>query len=122
MPDYKNVKYILDRTNWPDNRTFFWKIEFYETESNEGYAGDAIPLLSERIKHSLNVGDPYRFRMGEMISWAELDCIFVYSDKEKLVLELKYKDDLVNRAFSTPLLTNCSFKGCSKDGNGATIL
>jgi hypothetical protein len=35
-------------------------------------------------------------------------------------LELKYKDDPVNRAFSTPLLTNYSSKGCSKDGNRAT--
>ena len=39
-----------------------------------------------------------------------------------LVLKLEYKDDLVNKAFSTPLLTNCSSKGYSKDGNGATTL
>ena len=39
-----------------------------------------------------------------------------------LVLELEYKDDLVNRAFSAPLLTNYSSKSCSKDRNRATIL
>ena len=37
-----------------------------------------------------------------------------------LVLELEYKDNLVNRASGAPLLTNYSFKGYSKDGNGAT--
>ena len=37
-----------------------------------------------------------------------------------LISELKYKDDPVNRASSTPLLTYCGSKGCSKDGNGAT--
>jgi hypothetical protein len=36
-----------------------------------------------------------------------------------LVSELECKNDPVNRAFSTPLLTNCGFKGYSKDGNGA---
>jgi hypothetical protein len=38
-----------------------------------------------------------------------------------LVSELECEDDLVNRAFSTPLLTNCGSEGCFKDGNGATI-
>ena len=37
-----------------------------------------------------------------------------------LVLELECKDNLVNKASSTPLLTNCGSKGCSKDGNKAT--
>ena len=37
-----------------------------------------------------------------------------------LVLELKYEDDLVNKAFSTPLLTNQSSKGCFKDRSKAT--
>ena len=36
-----------------------------------------------------------------------------------LVLELEYKDNVVNRAFSTLLLTY-SFKGYSKDRNRAT--
>ena len=39
---------------------------------------------------------------------------------KNLILELKCKDDLVNRASSTPLLTNCGSKGCCKDRNGAT--
>ena len=38
-----------------------------------------------------------------------------------LVLKLEYKDDLINRASSTLLLTNCGSEGCSKDGNRATI-
>ena len=36
-----------------------------------------------------------------------------------LVLELKYEDNLVNKAFSTPLLTNCGFKNYFKDKNRA---
>ena len=38
-----------------------------------------------------------------------------------LVLELEYEDDLVNRASGTPLLTNYSSKGYSRDRNRATI-
>ena len=38
-----------------------------------------------------------------------------------LVLELKYKDNPVNKAFSTPLLTNYGSEGYFKDGNGTTI-
>ena len=38
-----------------------------------------------------------------------------------LISELKYKDNPVNKTFSTPLLTNHGSKGYSKDGNGATI-
>ena len=38
-----------------------------------------------------------------------------------LVLELKCEDNLVNKAFSAPLLTNCGSKSCSKDRNRATI-
>ena len=38
-----------------------------------------------------------------------------------LVLELKCDGDSVNKAFSTPLLTNRSSKGYSKDKNGVTI-
>ena len=37
-----------------------------------------------------------------------------------LISELKYKDDSVNRASSTPPLTNCGSEGCFKDRNGAT--
>ena len=37
-----------------------------------------------------------------------------------LVSDLKYKDNLVDRISSTPLLTNYSSKGCFKNGNGAT--
>ena len=39
-----------------------------------------------------------------------------------LVLELEYKDDLVNKTYSTPLLTNYSSKNGFKDGNRATML
>ena len=35
-------------------------------------------------------------------------------------MELECENDLVNRAFSTPLLTNCGSKGYSKDRNGVT--
>ena len=37
-----------------------------------------------------------------------------------LILELECENNLVNKASSTPLLTNCSSEGCSKDRNGAT--
>jgi hypothetical protein len=36
-----------------------------------------------------------------------------------LVLEPEYKDDLVNKTSSAPLLTNYGSKSCFKDGNGA---
>ena len=39
-----------------------------------------------------------------------------------LISDLEYKDNLVNRTFSTPLLTNYSSTGCFKNGNGATML
>jgi hypothetical protein len=39
-----------------------------------------------------------------------------------LVLELECKDDLINKAFSTPLLTNYGFEGCFKDRNGVITL
>ena len=38
-----------------------------------------------------------------------------------LVLKLKCKNDLVNKAFSAFLLTNYSSEGCSKDRNRITI-
>ena len=41
---------------------------------------------------------------------------------KNLVLELECKDDLVDRASGAPLLTNCGFKGYSKDRNRATTL
>ena len=37
-----------------------------------------------------------------------------------LILELECKNNLVNRAFSAPLLTNYSSEDCSKDRNRAT--
>jgi len=37
-----------------------------------------------------------------------------------LVLDLKYKDNLVNRTSSTLLLTDYSSKGCFKNGDRAT--
>ena len=39
-----------------------------------------------------------------------------------LILELECKDNLVNKASSTPLLINYSIKGYSKDGNRVIIL
>ena len=39
-----------------------------------------------------------------------------------LVLELKCKDNLVNKVFSTAPLTNYSSKGCFKNKNKATII
>ena len=39
-----------------------------------------------------------------------------------LVLELEYKNNLVNKVFSAPLLTNYGFKSYSKNGNRATTL
>jgi hypothetical protein len=39
-----------------------------------------------------------------------------------LILELEYKDNLVNKAFNAPLLTNCGFKGYFKDRNGVITL
>ena len=38
-----------------------------------------------------------------------------------LVSDLKYKDNLINRTSSTPLLTNYGFEGCFKNRNGATM-
>ena len=37
-----------------------------------------------------------------------------------LVLELECEDDLVDRVFSAPLLTDYGSEGCFKDRNGAT--
>ena len=37
-----------------------------------------------------------------------------------LILEPEYKDDLVNRASSAPLLTDYGSEGCSEDRNRAT--
>ena len=37
-----------------------------------------------------------------------------------MVLELECKNNSVNKTFSTPLLTNYSFKGYSTDRNRAT--
>ena len=37
-----------------------------------------------------------------------------------LVLELEYKDNLVNKASNTPLLTDRGSEGCFKDRNRAT--
>ena len=37
-----------------------------------------------------------------------------------LVSDLEYKDNLVNRTFSTPPLTDYNSKGCFKNRNGAT--
>ena len=39
-----------------------------------------------------------------------------------LVSELKCKNSLVDKTFSTPLLTNCGSKGYFKDRNGVTTL
>jgi hypothetical protein len=38
------------------------------------------------------------------------------------ILELKYKDNLVNRIYNTPLLTDYGFKNSFEDRNKATIL
>ena len=38
------------------------------------------------------------------------------------MLELKYKDNLINKTYSTPLLTDYSFENGFKDGNRAIIL
>ena len=39
-----------------------------------------------------------------------------------LILKLKYENDLVNKTYNTPLLTNYGSEGSFKDGNRATIL
>ena len=39
-----------------------------------------------------------------------------------LISELEYKDNLVNKAFSTPLLINYSFKSYFKNRNKTTTL
>ena len=39
---------------------------------------------------------------------------------KNLILKLEYEDDLVNKAFSAPLLTNRGSKGCSENKNRAT--
>jgi hypothetical protein len=102
MMHKKQIKWLLDKSK--SSGYFFWHVEFFdevepgseaETEPDSGYIGIVTPITTTH--GGIKFASRYKFEKNEVELWLRHPNVEVaYSDQEKLALQLKYSDKLIN--------------------------